>query len=244
MSNRPFPPARRSALPKAMLASAALPLAVAACKPVDSQSVTGSTLPDDYRVTHPISIEEAVDTMDVPVGMNSQHLTGGMRANVQGFGIKFLNSRSAVIAIVVPRGSANARVAGWLASEIQDALVGAGVSPKSIEMRSYRANKAEASAPIRLAYARIAAKTAGCGPWHESMMAGKDNTNYAAYGCASQQNLAAMVDNPLDLLYPRAMTPADTTRRVGVLDKYRTNSPTQGDYSKEVGGTIVQGVGN
>ncbi|MBN8997192.1 MAG: CpaD family pilus assembly protein [Rhizobiales bacterium] len=244
MSNRPFPTARRSALPKAMLASAALLLAVAACKPVDSQSVTGSTLPDDYRVTHPISIEEAVDTMDVPVGMNSQHLTGGMRANVQGFGIKFLNSRSAVIAIVVPRGSANARVAGWLASEIQDALVGAGVSPKSIEMRSYRANKAEASAPIRIAYARIAAKTAGCGPWHESMMAGKDNTNYAAYGCASQQNLAAMVDNPLDLLYPRAMTPADTTRRVGVLDKYRTNSPTQGDYSKEVGGTIVQGVGN
>lgn len=244
MFDHPSTTARRSALPKALLASAALLLALAACKPVDSQTVTGSTLPDDYRVTHPISIEEAVDTMDVPVGMNSQHLTAGMRANVQGFGLKFLNSRSAVIAIVVPRGSANARVAGWLANEIQDVLVGAGVNAKSIEIRSYRANKAEASAPIRIAYARIAAKTASCGPWQQSMMAGKDNSNYEAYGCATQQNLAAMVDNPLDLLYPRAMTPADTTRRVGVLDKYRTGAPVQGDYSKETGGAIVQGVGN
>lgn len=243
MTTRP-PPRGAAPCPKALLASAALLLALAACKPVDSQTVTGSTLPDDYRVTHPISIEEAVDTMDVPVGMNSQHLTAGMRANVQGFGLKFLNSRSAVIAIVVPRGSANARVAGWLANEIQDVLVGAGVNAKSIEIRSYRANKAEASAPIRIAYARIAAKTAACGPWHQSMMAGKDNANYEAFGCASQQNLAAMVDNPLDLLYPRAMTPADTTRRVGVLDKYREGSAVQGDYSKETGGTIVQGVGN
>ena len=245
MSSLPFPKvARRSAFPRSLMASAALLLALAACKPVDSQTVTGSTLPDDYRVSHPISIEEAVDTMDVPVGMNSQHLTAGMRSNVQGFGIKFLNSRSAVIAIVVPRGSANARVAGWLANEIQDALIGAGVAPKSIDIRSYRANKAEASAPIRLAYARIAAKTAACGPWQDSMMMRKDNTNYAAYGCATQQNLAAMVDNPLDLLYPRAMTPGDTTRRTRALENYRNGDVTQGNYSRESGGSIVQGVGN
>jgi pilus assembly protein CpaD len=243
MSTLPSSPAARGRLPKALLASAALLLALAACKPVDRQAVTGG-VPDDYRMNHPISIEESVDTMDVPVGLNSQHLTGGMRANVQGFGIKFLNSRSAVIAIVVPRGSANARVAGWLANEIQDTLIGAGVSPKSIELRSYKANRAEQTAPIRLAYARIAAKTAACGPWQDSMMMSKENTNYGAYGCASQQNLAAMVDNPLDLLYPRAMTPASATRRSGVIDSYGDGKATQGDYSKESGGSVAQGVGN
>jgi len=234
--------ARRARLPLALLAPAALLLALAACKPVDSQSVTGG-VPDDYRVNHPISIEESVDTMDVPVGLNSQHLTSGMRANVQGFGLKFLNSRSALIAIVVPQGSANARVAGWLSSEVQDALIGAGVNPKSIEIRSYKANRSEQTAPIRLAYARIAAKTAACGPWQDSMMMNKENTNYGAYGCASQQNLAAMVDNPLDLLYPRAMTPADTARRTKVLENYRDGSATKGSYS-EPGGNIAQGVGN
>jgi pilus assembly protein CpaD len=205
--------------------------------------VTGG-VPDDYRVNHPISVEESVDTMDVPVGLNSQHLTGGMRANVQGFGLKFLNSRSALIAIVVPQGSANARVAGWLANEIQDALIGAGVSARSIEIRSYRASRSEQTAPIRLAYARIAAKTAACGPWTESMTMGKSNTNYAAYGCASQQNLAAMVDNPLDLLYPRAPTASYAARRQKVLDSYGQGAPTKGDYSGEGGGSVAQGVGN
>jgi pilus assembly protein CpaD len=235
--------ARRGRLPRALLAPAALLLALAACKPVDSNSVAGGVA-DDYRVNHPISIEESVDTMDVPVGLNSQHLTGGVRANVQGFGLKFLNSRSALIAIVVPQGSANARVAGWLANEIEDALIGAGVSPKSIEIRSYRANRSEQTAPIRLAYARIAAKTAACGPWQDSMMVNKENTNYGAYGCASQQNLAAMVDNPLDLLYPRAMTPANVTRRDLVIDSYSNGRATQGDYGKESGGSVAQGVGN
>lgn len=234
--------ARRGRLPRALMVPAALLLALAACKPVDRQAVTGG-VPDDYRVNHPISIEESVDTMDVPVGLNSQHLTAGMHANVQGFGIKFLNSRSAVIAIVVPRGSANARVAGWLANEIQDTLIGAGVSPKSIEMRSYKANRSEATAPIRLAYARIAAKTAACGPWQDSMMVNKNNTNYEAYGCASQQNLAAMVDNPLDLLYPRAMTASSAARRGTVIDNYNGGKATQGDYGKETGGTIAKGVG-
>ena len=36
-----------------------------------------------------------------------------------------------------------------------------------------------------------------------------ENRNYFAFGCATQQNLAAIVDNPLDLLYPRGLTPAD-----------------------------------
>jgi pilus assembly protein CpaD len=243
MSSSASPGRARRGHPRALITSAALLLALAACKPVDSHITTGG-VPDDYRVTHPISIEESVDTMDVPVGMNSRHLTAAMRSNVQGFAIRFINSRSAVLAIVTPRGSQNERVAGWIAGEIQDALIGAGVNPRAIEVRGYRASRSEASAPVRIAYARIAAKTAPCGPWQDSMMAGKDNTHYSAYGCASQQNLAAMVDNPLDLLYPRAMTPVDATRRTQVLDKYRTGSSTQGDYSRESGGTIVQGVGN
>jgi pilus assembly protein CpaD len=167
-----------------------------------------------------------------------------MRANVQGFGLKFLNSRSALIAIVVPQGSANARVAGWLANEIQDALIGAGVSARSIEIRSYKANRSEQTAPIRLAYARIAARTAACGPWTDSMVMAKENTNYGAYGCASQQNLAAMVDNPLDLLYPRAPTASYAARRQKVLDNYSQGSATKGDYSGEGGGSVAQGVGN
>jgi len=46
------------------------------------------------------------------------------------------------------------------------------------------------------------------------------------HGCSTQRNLAAMVDNPADLVQPRGETPAYTMRRTTVLEKYRSgNSP-------------------
>ena len=59
-----------------------------------------------------------------------------------------------------------------------------------------------------------------------------------------------MVANPLDLLYPRAMPPADAARRTGVIGNYEgaagSASPThtQSDYSKEPSAAVAQGVGS
>jgi pilus assembly protein CpaD len=47
------------------------------------------------------------------------------------------------------------------------------------------------------------------------------NAEYWNFGCASQHNLAAMVDEPVDLVEPRAETPPYTARRDTVLDKYK-----------------------
>jgi pilus assembly protein CpaD len=50
------------------------------------------------------------------------------------------------------------------------------------------------------------------------------------FGCASQRNLAAMVDNPADLVQPRGETPADVTRRTQVMGAYRQGQPTGTQY--------------
>src|SRR5438270_143079 len=73
------------------------------------------------------------------------------------------------------------------------------------------------SSSVRLAYSKIGAHTAECGPWPDQTARNPENRHYANYGCATQQNLAAMVANPLDLLYPRAMTPPDAVRRTAVI---------------------------
>ena len=44
--------------------------------------------------------------------------------------------------------------------------------------------------------------------------------NSTNFGCAQQQNLAAMVANPADLVRPQPMTPADGGRRADVIKKY------------------------
>jgi type IV pilus biogenesis protein CpaD/CtpE len=52
-----------------------------------------------------------------------------------------------------------------------------------------------------------------------------------------------MVENPLDLLYPRGVTPSDAGRRTAVLEKYRTGADYTGTNTTP-SGTIAQGVGN
>ena len=52
-----------------------------------------------------------------------------------------------------------------------------------------------------------------------------NNTQYYNFGCASQANLAAMVDNPSDLLYPRGVEPGDQMRRGVVYDFCGVSTP-------------------
>ena len=48
-----------------------------------------------------------------------------------------------------------------------------------------------------------------------------ENKNYYNFGCATQNNLAAQIADPNDLLGPRRMTPADATQRGQALKRYR-----------------------
>ncbi len=228
---------RRFAIAAGML------LALSGCKTTEEPIIVGS-IPDDYRTNHPIAIDESVVTMDVPVGVNSARLPKGVKGNVNGFAQKFVASGADLIAIVTPSGSPNQDAAAYASYEVRDVLVASGVNPRSIDFRSYRAQSGENTAPVRIAYAAVTAQAAPCGPWPDQASRNGENRHYANYGCATQGNLAAIVSNPLDLLYPRGMTPADASRRANVLEKYRTGEPYTSDYSRETAGTIAQGVGN
>jgi pilus assembly protein CpaD len=217
-------------------------LLLAGCAPPAKDDTVGS-IPDDYRVTHPIAYAEMLDTMDVPVGLDMVRLPAVMKGNVVGFAQRFIASGSGVLAIVVPSGSPNQRAAVSVGRQIRDQLIAAGVGAREIEFRSYNAGADEVGAPVRLAFNRMTARTEPCGPWPDDFARSPKNEHYSNYGCATQQNLAAAVENPLDLLYPRGTTPADAGRRSAVLGKYRKGTPYQSDYSMESGGNVATGVG-
>jgi pilus assembly protein CpaD len=241
-----FPPApgrRRVGVAAAVLAGGLI-MALAGCaQRVSPYEVTGA-IPDDYRTNHPITIEEKVETLDVPVSVDTARLTPEVRSNVAFFAQRFIESGTAIIAVVAPSGSPNQVAAAAVAVEVEDVLRRSGVNPRAIDYRVYRAGPAEKIAPVRIAFNHIAARTAPCGPWADQSSANSQNRNYEAFGCATQQNLAAMVDNPLDLLYPRGLSPADATRRATVLEKYRQGQSFTSDHGSETGGSIAQGVGN
>jgi pilus assembly protein CpaD len=244
MTNRIVPTPSRAWLPP--LAAALLAGSVAALAGCTSKIAAvepAGAVPDDYRINHPIAVAEAVETLDVPVALYTNRLNDAMRSNVVAFAQRFVQSGSSTIAVVAPSGSPDQTVAAGIAVQIEDVLKGSGVPAKSIDYRVYHAASDEINAPIRVAFSRIAATTAPCLPYPDQLAVSRENRNYFEYGCSTQQNLAAMVDNPLDLLYPRGLTPADAARRADVLQKYRTGAPTGSDLSRETGGTVATGVG-
>jgi pilus assembly protein CpaD len=88
-----------------------------------------------------------------------------------------------------------------------------------------------AVASTRISYPRIAAQAGPCGLWPEDIGASWnrdffENQPHWNFGCATQRNLASMVDNPADLVQPRGETAAYTMRRTMVFQKYTAGEAT------------------
>jgi pilus assembly protein CpaD len=207
------------------------------------QDVPTASIPTDYRLRHPIVIQEANRTTEVFVGSARGGLTAAQRADILGSARTWLREGTGGIVIDMPVDTPNARAARDSLREIQAILAAAGVPPRGITVRNYRPTDPRLFATIRVNYPRIMADAGPCGLWPEDLGPSVhnkgylDNRPYYNLGCASQRNLAAMVDNPSDLVQPRAETPALMSRRNTVFDKYRkgestaTNSPDD-DKSK------------
>ena len=209
--------------------------ALGACTHTDQDTVTGS-IPNDYRLRHPIVIQEANRTTEVFVGTGRGGLTGAQRSDIAGLAETWLREGTGSIVIDMPTNTPNARVAADSLREIRGILAAAGVPPRGITVRNYRPTDPRQFATIRVNYPRITADAGPCGVWPEDLGPSIKNKGYLEnrpyynLGCASQRNLAAMVDNPSDLVQPRAETPAYTPRRNIAFDKYRKGMTTTTTY--------------
>jgi pilus assembly protein CpaD len=82
---------------------------------------------------------------------------------------------------------------------------------------------------VDVSYIAYTAHTQACGDWSENESFTLDNQTPRNFGCSVQQNIAAMVADPRDLLGPGAMGPVDTARRAAVMDHYEKGEITQAD---------------
>jgi pilus assembly protein CpaD len=206
-----------------------------ACKHTDDELVTAS-FPDDYRLRHPIAIQEADRSIVVFVGQARGGLSASQRADVMGLAQLWLGEGTGAISADVPVDTRNARAAAETFREIQALLAAAGVPPRGIVMRSYRPEDPRQLPAIRLNYPKISAVAGPCGLWPDDLgpsIKNKtwfQNTQYYNFGCANQRNMAAMVDNPADLVQPRPETPPYTARRSVSFEKYRKGTTTATVY--------------
>jgi pilus assembly protein CpaD len=228
------PPVDRQRAFRLAGALAGLAVLLGACTHTD-EAVTAS-IPDDYRLRHPIAVQEADQSIVIFVGHARGGLSASQRADVMGMAQTWLHEGTGAIIADLPTDTVNARAAADSLREIQALLASAGVPPRGLNVRRYTPQDPRQMATIRLSYPRISAIAGPCGLWPEDIgpsIKNKgyfENKSYHNFGCAYQRNMAAMVDNPADLVQPRSETASYTTRRSTAFEKYRKGTPTTTTY--------------
>jgi pilus assembly protein CpaD len=207
---------RRSIVPALAIALAA---SLAGC--ANRDSVTVGSIPDDYRTTHPIVIAEKNQKIDLPVGAGDRGMTGAQRDALLGFLDGYDKSAAPTLTIAAPVGSANQLAAQAASRDFARLAMAAGVKRNRIVMTAYQSAVPEASAPVRVAFVAVRAQTDKCGRWPDDLLQTSENKHYADFGCSYQNNLAAQIANPNDLLGPRKQSDIDAENRGAVIDKYR-----------------------
>jgi pilus assembly protein CpaD len=212
-----------------------LAMTLGACMHTDNAAAPLS-YSDDYRQRHPIAIQEADRAIVIFVGHARGGLSASQRADVMGLAQLWLEEGTGAIIADMPVNTPNARAAGDALHEVQALLTAAGVPSRGLVVRNYHPNDPRQMATIRLNYPKISAVAGPCGLWPEDLGPAISNKNYLEnkqyynFGCAYQRNMAAMVDNPADLVQPRSETPAYTMRRSEAFEKYRKGNTSATSY--------------
>lgn len=216
-------------------------ISVCACN-TDQQVAGGPDVPSDYRQRHPITIGEADHTLEVFIGASRGELNATQRAQVLAFAQTWKHEATGGVVVDLPVGTNNEHAAAEAMRTIRSILAASGVPPDGVLVRGYHP-PALNLATIRISYPRIAAQAGPCGMWPQDIGASAyrgyfENETYWNFGCATQRNLAAMVDHPADLVQPRAETPAYEMRRTTVVEKYRQGNGSATQYSTTSTGKI------
>ena len=184
-------------------------------------SIQVGSIPDDYRTRHPIVVGEKAQTLDLPVAAGDREVTPMQKVAFEGFLDRYDRAAAPVLTILVPAGSYNQAAANDVGRGLVRLAGRNGVPSQRIMLTRYQADASERTAPIRVTYSAMRAYTGRCGRWPEDIADTSENKQWENFGCSYQNNLAAQVSNPADLLGPRRQTEIDPENRSKVIDVYR-----------------------
>ncbi|MFN3658758.1 MAG: CpaD family pilus assembly protein [Pseudolabrys sp.] len=241
MNRLPHAIGRRGRTAARLLAVASLAALLGGCY---QSRVAQAPYPTDYRQRHPITLKEGERSVEVFLGRNRGGLSPSQRADVLSFAQSWRREGTSGIVIDVPKGGPTERAAADSMREVHSIFAASGVPRNAVFVRGYRPTPA-ALASIKINYSRLSAEAGPCGRWPNDLGPSVDSKDYENrphwdLGCATQRNLAAMIDNPADLVQPRGETPAYSARRSVAIDKYRKGENPSGSYNNYDKGKISE----
>jgi pilus assembly protein CpaD len=190
---------------------------------------------------HRIEVIQSGERYDILVGSADAGLPQEVRANVQAFAAAYRAEGHGPLMMSAPSGGENADSVARAAQEARLLLAAAGVPYSAIAMSAYDAT-GTATPPLVLSFTRYEAVAPECAPLWEQDLSQNRHRPYESFGCSMNANLAAMIEDPRDLIEPRTQTPRDAPRRAAVLERYRQGEPTGATRSEDERATISNAI--
>lgn len=185
-------------------------LALAACdRERRLDDVTAVQLNNPER-RHPVHFDARIETLDVEVPTDAEGLSPNQTTDVFRFLKHYHRESNSRLVIAVPGGNRPPASIAQSMQGIQRLVVEAGIDYRLTGAKPAPANEIPA---IRLAYRRPVAVPPACDKWGENVGRNEERIPYPNFGCATQRNLALMVDTARDLQRPNNEDPRSGERR-------------------------------
>jgi pilus assembly protein CpaD len=196
-----------------------------------SMANDGNTISEDGARNHPIAVEPSYRDLKVQYMGGAEGMTAADVAKFDAFVADYRVHGNGSLGISVPSGAGSRAAISFFGERA--AL--SGISRDKILVTTREAGNSDPR--VDVSYIAYTAHTQACGDWSDDESFTMENHTSKNFGCAVQQNIAAMVADPRDLLGPGAMGPVSTNRRAAVMDHYEKGEVTQATKHSSDSGT-------
>jgi pilus assembly protein CpaD len=172
-----------------------------------------------------ITVAETVERLELYAQTSGLNLSARDRDAVSDFVNLYGQFGQGPMYINIPGNSANEMGAKQAKSAITARMQRMGIPGSAVQMGQYAADS-DAPAPVVVSFRRLTTVPINC-QQGASLTSTSTNQPYNNFGCAQTANLAAMIDNPRQLLAPYALSPSTMIRRSTVIDNYANGEPTE-----------------
>jgi len=192
-------------------------LIAGSCSTTDPNSVVW----EDGARNHPIMVEPSYRDLKVQFTGSADGMNTDDAIKFESFLADYRAHGNGSLGISVPNGPASRAAITYFGER----AAATGISRDKILVSTR--DVANGDTRVDVSYIAYTARTEACGDWSENESYSLDNHTPKRFGCSVQQNIAAMVADPRDLLGPGRMGPVDAARRATVMEKYEMGEITQ-----------------
>ena len=175
---------------------------------------------------HPITVESQTVTLTIDADRTLTDISAVDKARLKAFAAHYFRRGEGPITITAPVGGQADFYGQEMAADIRNELHRSGIAWEQMLGATYRAAGDSEVPSVLISFTNYVASSSPCADWSEELERRFRNSRSKNFGCAQQQNLAAMIANPKDLIEPAALTPGDAGRNDVVIERYRAGEPT------------------